>query len=51
MPDLARLAQREGSMIFHQSMKGAELYFVPDGQAVYTYLVKKPAPESSSPAT
>ncbi|NLG73388.1 MAG: signal peptidase I [Chloroflexi bacterium] len=38
MQDLARLAQRDGGVIFHQNLRsGADVFFVPDGQVVYLY--------------
>jgi hypothetical protein len=41
--DLARLAQRDGKIIFHEeACPGAHLYFVPDGQVVYTYSTGRP---------
>ena len=36
--DLAKLAQKDGRMVLHQQLAGGEdLYFVQDGQVVYTY--------------
>ncbi len=38
--DLARLAQRLGSMILHQKLEQAHIYYVTDGQVIYTYPVE-----------
>lgn len=38
--DLARLAQRLGCLILHQKSEQGHLYFVTDGQVIYTYPVE-----------
>ncbi len=37
MLDLARLAARDGRIIFSQKLADGDLYFVPDGQTTYEY--------------
>lgn len=47
MRDLARLAQRDGQIIFHQEVApGSHLYFVQEDQTTYLYRVPKPGEES-----
>jgi signal peptidase I len=47
MQDLVRVAQRDGSVILHkQRDDGSNLFFIPDGNIVYSYLVKDKAGES-----
>jgi len=44
MNDLARLARRDGNIIFHLSDCDGQTFFVPDGQLTYTYQVKETNP-------
>jgi signal peptidase I len=37
MTDLARLAQRDGGVIFSQKLPDGDLYFIPDGTLTYEY--------------
>jgi signal peptidase I len=37
MTDLARLAQRDGGVIFSQKLPDGDLYFIPDGPVTYEY--------------
>ncbi|MCC7354405.1 MAG: hypothetical protein IT330_11680, partial [Anaerolineae bacterium] len=47
MQDLARLAQRDGQIIFHQQTRpDLHLYFVHEGQVVYTYSVPESIKEN-----
>jgi signal peptidase len=39
MPDLVRLARRDGGFIFHETQGDLHLFFVPDGLVTYTYRV------------
>jgi len=48
--DLARLAERAGTVILHTPLPGGHRYFVRDGDDTYEYIVPGAASPAPSPA-
>ena len=45
MRDLARLAQQDGQIVFHQEEAGSDRYFVDKGEVTYQYTIARPGGE------